>query len=106
MINNAYTDLGYVVFVNSNKVESIADNNKPITFKNNTPLKAQSLMDVRSCKQKAVNHIKEMDSNYNVTDQRIQLYLDINTNKYYYKFFSTYEVQPGFVESDCYFAEI
>ncbi len=106
MINNAYTDLGYVVFVNNNKVESIADNNKTITLKNDTPLKAKSLIDVRSCKQDAISHLKGIDSSYNVIEQRIQLYLDVDTNKYYYKIFSTYEVQPGFVEVDCYFAEI
>lgn len=118
-IGNFYTDLGYVVTVKDGKVTTLTNNNREIlptiskTLSNNTisseNLNSYKKIAIKNLMQKSFKDFSLGTFNNKdiiVKEQLGQLYFDVNTNKPYYKIFTTYEDENGFVDVDYYLIDL
>lgn len=118
-IGDFYTDLGYVITVKEGKVESITDNNKILednvySVINKKVVSVEELQDYKEVAKEQIvqkskrNKLNNMfnGKNLTITDQETQLYLDVNTNKQYYKVFTTYKDIDGAMDVDYYLVEL
>src|SRR5699024_8036837 len=116
---NFYTDLGYVVTVKDGKVTTLTNNNREIlptiskTLSNNTisseNLNSYKKIAIKNLMQKSFKDFSLGTFNNKdiiVKEQLGQLYFDVNTNKPYYKIFTTYEDENGFVDVDYYLIDL